>query len=66
MKTAGFFILVFADKDKDPAPPILKQEGDVNEYILAYRYAWTKSNGKEYFGTLIGTIKIYKRLIGSK
>ena len=44
MKTAGFFILVFADKDKDPAPPILKQEGDVNEFELAFTVDWTKNN----------------------
>tara|TARA_B100000941_G_C28320688_1_gene456333 strand:+ start:353 stop:526 length:174 start_codon:yes stop_codon:yes gene_type:complete len=57
---------VFTDKDKDPAPPILKQEGDVNEFVLAYEDAWTKSNKKEYFNIPIGQIKIYMRLIGSK
>ena len=60
------FICVFTDKDKDPAPPILKQEGDVNEFVLAYADAWTKNNKKEYFNIPIGTVKIYKRLIGSK
>ena len=66
LKTAGFFIIVFADKDKDPAPPILKQEGDVNEFVLAKTNAWTKNNRKECFKIHIGAINIYMRLIGSK
>ena len=66
LKTAGFFICVFTDKDKDPAPPILKQEEDVNEFVLAYKDAKTKNNRTEYFKIHIRTINIYMRLIGSK
>tara|TARA_B100000212_G_scaffold148147_1_gene111316 strand:- start:6961 stop:7095 length:135 start_codon:yes stop_codon:yes gene_type:complete len=44
----------------------LKQEGDVNEFELAYPDVWTKNKRKKYFNNLIGKINIYMRLIGSK
>ena len=35
LSTAGFLICAFADVSNEPAPPILKQEGEVNAFLLA-------------------------------
>ena len=35
LRTAGFLICALADKNNEPAPPILKQEGEVNAFLFA-------------------------------
>ena len=54
LKTAGFLICALADKNNDPAPPILKQEGEVNAFLFACTFdlimkniAKGKGNGTE-------------------
>ena len=38
LETAGFLICALADKSNDPAPHILKQEGEVNAFLFAYKF----------------------------